>query len=103
MTGITVHCVGGRLVQVVQYQLRGISIDISLQFSGSQNLFLHIINIKHFSLHGIRLVPWTENVPRATTSTPGSSLGHMCLYPLQYRVESHAGLPSLGISSQRLC
>ena len=78
MTGLTGYCVGGRLVQVVQYQLRGVSIDISLQSFGSQDLFLHIINIKPFSLHGIRLVPWTENVPRATTSTPGSSLGRMC-------------------------
>ena len=92
----------GRRVQVVQYQLRGISIDISLQFFGSQNLFLHIINIKPLSHHGSRLVPWTEHVPRATTSTPGSSLGRMCLYPLQYRVESHAGWPSWGFKAEAM-
>ena len=100
MTGLTGYCVGVRRVQAVQYQLRGISIDISLQSFGSQDLFLHIINIKPFYHHGSRLVPWTENVPRATTSTPGSSLGCMCHYPLQYRVESHAGWPSLGFKAE---
>ena len=64
MTGITVHCVGGRLVQVVQYQLRGVSIDISLKSFDSQYLFVHIINIKPFSLfmvvgwyHGLKMSP----------------------------------------------
>ena len=57
---------------------------------------LYTIKRAIYYLHGSRLLPRTELVLRATSSTPDSSLGRMCLYPLQYRVESHAGWPSLG-------
>ena len=59
-------------------------------------IYTQIKAILYISLHDSWLLSRTEHVLRATTSTPVSSLGRMCLYPLQYRVESHAGWPSLG-------
>ena len=61
----------------------------------SHNLYTQL-NKPYISLHGSWRLPRTENVLRATKSSPDSSLGRMCLDPLQYRVESHAGWPSLG-------
>ena len=66
----------------------------SLQVGSGYDLYT--IKRAIYYLHGSRLLPRTEIVLRATSSTPDSSLGRMCRYPLQYRVESHAGWPSLG-------
>ena len=60
------------------------------------NMIYTQIRCLYISLHDSWLLSRTELVLRATSSTPDSSLGRMCLYPLQYRVESHAGWPSLG-------
>ena len=71
------------------------SYDTSQQVWDEHDLYTNKVPI-YISLHDSWLLSRTELVLRATTSTPDSSLGRMCLYPLQYRVESHAGWPSLG-------